>query len=71
MLTSTFIGWLGANRCRVGNNYRLAFFAQAVALASNREDDAVVQDAIEDGARGDLVAEDAIPLSDRSIRSEH
>ena len=70
MLTFTFIGWLGVNRRRVKNHARLSFFAQAVALASNRDDDAVVQGAIQDGTRGDLVAEDAIPLSDRSIRGE-
>ena len=56
MLTFTFIGWLGANRRRVGNHARLSFFARAVALASNRDDDAVVQDAIQDGTRGDFVA---------------
>ena len=70
MLTFTVIGWLGANRRRVGKHARLSFFPQTVALASNRDDDAVVQEAIQDGARGYLDVEDAIRLSDRSIRGE-
>ena len=53
-----------------GDHAGLTLFAQAIAFPTNRNHNAMVEQSIEDGARCDFIAEDAIPLRDGTIRRE-
>src|SRR5689334_7048125 len=48
----------------------LLFLPEPVALTLNHEGMAVMQQAVEDGRREDLVAEDGAPLRDHLVRGD-